>query len=132
MEPWVALLASGVPTILAAFLAYRGGVQKELTSARVAEAVRIDAATRAFLDTTMADNARLRVENAEFSKMASHWLSVARAWCDLAHSLHHQRNNDRHLADAIVHEAGLPPIEWSPSSPLPGFDAIVRDFSRTS
>lgn len=123
-EPWTTLLTAGLPSIAVAYLTYRGLLQKEAWGARNAEAARLDAVMRDLLDRQGQDNARLRTENAELTKVASRLMTLARRWCDRCHEMRHGRNNDRHRADLTLEVAKQEPITWTPLPPLPGFEEI--------
>jgi hypothetical protein len=123
-EPWSTLLTAGVAPLAVAYLTYRGLQQKEAFSSKSAEASRLDAALRDLLDRQTNDNARLRSENADLTKVASRLMTLARRWCDLCHEMRHGRNNDRHRANLTLEAAKQEPIEWKPVPPLPGFEEI--------
>jgi ABC-type transporter Mla MlaB component len=124
-EPWTTLLTAGLPSIAVAFITYRGLLHKEAIGARLSDASRVDAAARALLDVQMQDNARLRTENGELTRMVSRLMTLARRWCDVAHEMRHARQNDRHRADMALENAGQPRIDWPPVGSLPGFEEIT-------
>lgn len=123
-EPWTTLMAAGAPSILVAYLTYRGLMRKESFGARATEVSRLDAVMRDILDRTAADNARLRKENSDSVAAIASLMSLARRWCDCCHDMRHGRINDRAIADAELQLKGLPPVKWNPLPPLPGFEEI--------
>lgn len=123
-EPWATLVTAAIPSIIVAWIAYRGSTANSDSTARQAEASRLDAQVRAIFDLQMQDNARLRAENAELTRAASHLLTIARRWCDASHELRHGRLNDRATANAALHLHGAPPVDWPAVQPLPGFEEI--------
>lgn len=125
-DPWTGLLTAGVAPLIVAYLAYRGLRLKELSEARNSAASRVDAATAKIVDAQMADNARLRGENADMTQNMARLWNLLILWNELAREMRHGRNNDRHLANAHASLHGIASVEWTPIPSLPGLEEIAR------
>lgn len=123
-DPLFLLALAVVPSAVVAWFTLRGLTYKESLGARGAESTRIDAQMRSLIDMTLADNMRLRRDEAERNALVAEFMALARLWYEKALDERYGRKRDREASDGRCNEVNIRPVDWQPLVDLPSFEAI--------